>query len=366
MDGTMELRELLKNDITDKQRSAVLAVLEHGSQRKAAKSLGVVQSTVSALISAAREGTKEIAQEKDNGKRVKELERLLDVQAEQIERMRKTNYKLPAGVRVGNGSGSFCRMVIPDTHGSIADEPAISAMLGDLEVIRPTEVVMLGDHLECGGFLAQHHTLGYVAQTEYSFEDDVSATNQLLDAIQDKTGGASIDYIEGNHERRLEAWICSEVMKHSKDGRYLRDMFSTDSVLSLVKRGIRWVRQGVFYDELSIPATIKKGHCYFTHGSSTSKHAASVMVNQFGGNVVFGHTHRADVHITRNVKDGVIGAWNPGCLCRLSPLWQHTNPTTWSHGYGLQLVNTDGSFLHINVPIIDGKSYLEPLAKAMK
>ncbi len=362
----MELQQLLKRDITEKQRAAIVAVLEHGSQRKAAKSIGIAQSTLNSLISNAKESTGEAAKEKCDNKRIKELEKLLDVQADQIERMRKTNYKLPAGIRVGKGKGSFCRMVIPDTHGSIADEAAIAAMLGDLEVIKPVEVVMLGDHLECGGFLAQHHTLGYVAQTEYSFEDDVSATNQLLDAIQDKTGGASIDYIEGNHERRLEAWICSEVMKHSKDGRYLRDMFSTDSVLSLVSRGIRWIRQGVFYDGLSIPATIRKGFCYFTHGSSTSKHAASVMVNQFGGNVVFGHTHRVDAHITRNVKDGLIGAWNPGCLCRLSPLWQHTNPTTWSHGYGLQLVNEDGSFLHINVPIIDGVSYLEPLAKAMK
>lgn len=362
----MELHSILKADITDKQRQAIVATIEHGSQRKAAAHLGLAQSTVCDLIGNARKIAEGGAASKLDTSRIKDLEKLIDIQAEQIERMRSANYKMPVGVRMGSAGGSFCRVVIPDTHGNIADTAALAAMLGDLEVIQPSEVVMLGDHLECGGFLAQHHTLGYVAQTEYTFEQDVAATNALLDAIQSITKGAPIDYLEGNHERRIESWCVTQSLRNSEDAEYLRRMFSASAVLSLEARGIRWIRQGVFYDGISIPATIKKGHCYFTHGSSTAKHAASVHVAKFGANIVFGHTHRADGHMTRNVKDGLIGAWNPGCLCALQPLWQHTNPTEWSHGYGLQLVNGDGSFLHINVPIIDGKSYLEPLARAMK
>ena len=362
----MELQQLLKQDITEKQRAAIVAVLEHGSQRKAAKSIGIAQSTLCALITTARESTEGGAQDRQENKRIKELERLIDIQAEQIERLRATDYKLPKAMRVGKSKGSFCRFIIPDTHGCVADEGALAAMLGDLDVIQPAEVVMLGDHLECGGFLAQHHTLGYVAQSEYTFEQDALATNALLDRIQGVKSIKSIDYLEGNHERRLETFCLTQALKNRQDAEYLRRMFCADSVLSLESRGVRWIRQGVFYDGVSIPATIRKGLCYFTHGSSTSKHAASVHVAKFGGNVVYGHTHRADMHISRNVRDGVIGAWSPGCLCKLQPLWQHTNPTEWSHGYGLQLVNTDGSFLHVNVPIISGKSYLEPLAKAMK
>jgi len=297
--------------------------------------------------------------------RIGELEKLVEKQAEQIESYRKSNYKLPIGGRSTAKGKTFCRIAIPDTHGSIADPQALQAFLADLELINPSEIVMLGDHLECGGFLAQHHTLGYVAQSEYSFEDDVIATNQLLDTVQKLAPNASIDYIEGNHERRLEAWVCTQVLKHKQDGDYLRRMFSANSVLSIEKRGIRWIRQGVFYDNLPLPATIKRGHCYFTHGSSTAKHAAAEHVKKFGGNVVYADTHRADSYVIRTVKEGTIGAWNPGCLCQLQPLWQHTNPTEWSHGYGLQLVNTNGSFLHINVPIIDGKSYLQPLVKAI-
>lgn len=313
-----------------------------------------MNKTAKAAIASAKEKS-EIATLRD----------LVRKQADQIDRMRSAKFKLSIGKKKTTKGGSHCRLVIPDTHGSGCDPAAISAMLADTEIIKPAEVIWLGDHLDCGGFLAQHHTLGYVAQTEYTFENDVSATNQLLDAIMSRCNADHI-YIEGNHERRIESWIVTQVLKSQADGKFLRKMFSADSVLGIEKRGMRWIRQGIFYDDLPIPGTIKSGNCYFTHGSSTSSHAASAHVRKFGGNVVHGHTHRADSYLIRTVRDGAIGGWCPGCLCILQPLWQHTSPTDWTHGYGLQLVRSNGDFLHINVPIIDGQSLLEPFVEAMR
>ncbi len=136
---------------------------------------------------------------------------------------------------------------MPDSHGCYADEMAISAMFADADVIRPKEVILLGDHLECGGFLARSiNTLGYVAQSAYTFEDDVSATNQFLDRLQSISSVEEIDYIEGNHERRIESWCCTQALKNKQDAAYLLQLFSANSVLSIEKRGIRWIRQGVF------------------------------------------------------------------------------------------------------------------------
>lgn len=304
----------------------------------------------------------ELAVEK---KQRRKLEKQLEQAEERIDALRKTDFRIPTGRRTRAKKGSFVRIAIPDTHGCIVDKDAIAALFGDLEILKPREIVMLGDHLECGGFLAQHHTLGYVAQTEYTFDEDVLAANLMLDTIQRLAPKARIDYIEGNHERRIENWCVTQSLKNKMDADFLRKRNSVDAVLELGKRGINWIRQGVHYDDLPLPATIKRGHCYFTHGSSTAKNAAMVHVNKFGGNVVYGHTHRADQAVIRTVSSGVIGGWSPGCLCLLQPLWQHTNPTDWSHGYGLQLANEDGTFLHINVPIIGGRSYLEPLFKAV-
>ena len=52
------------------------------------------------------------------------------------------------------------------------------------------------------------------------------------------------------------------------------------------------------------------------------------------------------------------GAWCCGYLGRAQPLWRHSDPTDWTQGYGVQLVRPNGDFLHINTPIIEGKSYL--------
>ncbi len=72
----------------------------------------------------------------------------------------------------------------PDSHGCFIDGAALNAFLGDLEAIKPAEVIMLGDHLDCGGFLAQHQTIGFVAESDYSYAEDVAACNQFLDAIR--------------------------------------------------------------------------------------------------------------------------------------------------------------------------------------
>lgn len=290
-----------------------------------------------------------------------EVERL----HKQLDDMRKSRFRLPTGKPKGRKKGSFCRVIIPDSHGCYIDPLAAKAFLSDLEQIAPAEIVMLGDHLDASGFLAEHHTLSFIPETTYTFADDEAATNQFLDAIQERAPGARIHYLEGNHERRIEKWIVDKTIKNPADATFLKNLFSVETVLGLSKRGIEHYEQGKFYHDLPLPSTIKLGHCYFTHGEYTSKHAAAAHLSKYGGNVVFGHTHRRDSFFQRTVKEGQMGAWNPGCLCLIQRLWNYTNLTNWAHGYGLQAVQKDGSFLHINVPIIDGVSYLQPLASGI-
>jgi hypothetical protein len=64
------------------------------------------------------------------------------------------------------------------------------------------------------------------------------------------------------------------------------------------------------------------------------------------------------------MSDG-IGAWCPGTLAKLQPLYRHTAPTSWSHGYAVQFINERGNFLHINVPIIQGRSILSDVANRL-
>jgi predicted phosphodiesterase len=260
------------------------------------------------------------------------------------------------------GKEDIVRVIIPDTHGAKVDEKALAACLGDIKALDPDEVILLGDHVDCGGFLAQHHVMGFVAESDYTYEADIAATNAFLDAVQATAPRAKVEYIEGNHERRIEQWAMTQTLRNSKDAEYLRRAFAPEFLLRLKERGIPYYRQGECYDGLSLSGTIKRGKCYFTHGSSTSKQATTTMLQNFAGNIVFGHTHREQSSSARPVHTGQIKSWNPGCLCELQPLWCHTHCTSWSHGHAIQLVARSGEFLHLNIPIIGGKSLLGQLA----
>ena len=283
-----------------------------------------------------------------------------------LERLRGSRVKLRLDRKAKASKGGVTlRVIVPDSHGCFVDQSAASAMLADIKLLKPSSIILLGDHLDCGGFLAEHHTWGYVAETDYTFEDDIEATNQFLDQLQSAAPQATIEYLEGNHERRIEKWIVTDVLKKGKGSRgsvkMLNSMFSTQTVLGLDRRKIPIYKQGEWYDGCHVPGTILRDNCYFTHGQFTSKAAAAAHLAKYNSNIWFGHTHRMDMATKRTVSSGPIGAWNPGCLCQLQPYWMHQNLTDWVNGYGIQLVQRGLGHLNLQIPIINGVSYLSPL-----
>lgn len=309
-------------------------------------------------------GLQREAADKAHAAEIAALRNQLDHATAQIERLEATKRAkaiIATPIRKRD-SGDIVRVVIPDTHGSKVARNAVAAMLADIKALNPQEVILTGDHVDCGGHLAQHHVMGYVAETAYSYEDDLAAANSFLDSLREAAPNARIEFIEGNHERRVETWCVTQTLRHQHDSEGLRKLYAPEFRLFLKERGIPYHRDSVHHDGLSIPGVIKRGNCYFFHGFNTSKNATAATVEKIAGNCVFGDTHRAQSFIVRKVNVGVIGAWNPGCLCELQPLWQHTNPTEWTHGYGIQLVHGD-DFLHLNIPIIEGNSLFSALVR---
>lgn len=298
------------------------------------------------------------------------IEKLLDDSHERIEKMRRVKFGVKAS-KQGVPKGSFLRTIICDTHGSHVDQAAISAFLADLEEIKPAEHIHLGDALECGGFLAQHMTLGYVAEigTE-GYETDIEAANWLLDEVAKRAPNAVQHQLEGNHENRVERWCITQSLRNGADARYLLRMHGAKTVLQMEKRGVNWWPADAFHMGLAVRGAIKLGSAHFTHGTApgrknTGATATRNLMKEFGSNVFHGHTHRAGMEFGSNVKSGPIVGASPGFLAQKQPYWMHGSLTGWSHGYGLQLVMPCGGFLHINVPIVDGVSYMRPLRERL-
>lgn len=272
-----------------------------------------------------------------------------------VVRMKPVRHPTAPKVKAG---GDFVRVIIPDVHAATMCRPAVDAFFRDLKTLDPDEIVLMGDLLEAGGFMAQHHVLGYVSQTEYSFQQDVEAANWFLDEMAKAAPKARVHFIEGNHDDRIEKWIVDQTQKHTRDASFLMGLLGPRSILSLDDRGIAYYSRGDYHTGQAVPGVIKLGKIYFVHELGTSKNAASQALAQMGGNVNYAHTHREDTASLVLPGVGLIKAWNAGCLTMPQPLWNHSRPSNWSHGYAIEFVSKSGEFLHVNVPIWDGKSLM--------
>jgi hypothetical protein len=248
-------------------------------------------------------------------------------------------------------------VIFSDVHGNQHDPAAFGALLGDLKSLRPDRIFIGGDFINCGGFLAEHHTLGYVAETDDSYEDDVRVANVLLDAVIETSGCPDIHYLEGNHEWRVERWALTQRLAHHKDVEHLRRTFAPEFVLRLKERGVRYYRQGHLHGDCTVPGWVKLDKVFFVHKLSNAADAAAQAMAKAGGNVCYFDTHRASFKPKFVPGTGLIAAWNPGCLCLRQPLYANTRPTEWTHGYLVRFISrSTGHFQMVNVTINEGTS----------
>jgi hypothetical protein len=260
-----------------------------------------------------------------------------------------------------NTDGGFTRISFGDVHGMRMDRKAVEALLNDILLWMPDEIIIGGDLVDCGGWLAKKHALGYVAYSNYSYQDDIAAANWLLDELATAVPNARVHYIEGNHEDRVERYIVDEVQASQRDADFLRNLIAPDRLLRLEERNIKFYRRAEVYGDGLPRGWIQLGKMYFTHTLGTGKNAAMSAVTKTAGYVRYFCTHREDTATVVLPAVGLCKADNPGCLCEMQPMWRNSDPTNWSQGYAVDFVSADGNMQTIHVPIWRGNS----LASAM-
>jgi predicted phosphodiesterase len=264
-------------------------------------------------------------------------------------------FLLSFGFNLREGGRVKLRLIIPDSHGAHIDWAAANAMLADAKALDPAEIVLLGDHLDCGGTFSTHQRT-YTNEMTESYEEDCVQANLFLDRLQAACPNAKeIHYLEGNHEQHVERWASRNIANH-RDAVAFLERNGPAHMLQLQRRGILYYRRSEFYQGLAIPGCFRLGKCFFVHGISHAKHATATHLERFGASVVHGHTHRSQSHVQRTVTSGGHGAWCPGTLAKLQPLYKHTAPSDWSHGYAVQDVLKSGVFEHTNVPIFGDRT----------
>lgn len=274
---------------------------------------------------------------------------------------------VPKSPRVAReGKADFVRVSVGDVHGMMMDKAGVAAFLADVRILDPDEVVLGGDIMECGGWLAKHQPIGFIALTDYSYQEDVKAANWFLDELQKAAPNAVFHYVEGNHEDRVERWVVDTTMAHKCDAEFLLQAFGPRSVLRLEERGVNWYGRHDVHMKGLPRGWIKLGKMYFTHSLTYSKNAARDAVGKTAGNITYWCTHREDTATIVFPSVGICKAFNPGCLCSIQPVWRHSDPTSWSQGYAIDIVAKSGNFQRIQVPIWDGESLAEAMIGRFK
>jgi hypothetical protein len=289
------------------------------------------------------------AEKKAHGKTILQLE-----DARGAKKPLKIKAKAPRARR----KKDIVEIISGDWHGAKVDPKAFGAFLQDVKAINPDRAVLGGDILDCGGYLAAHHTMGYIAETQDSYEDDVITANSLLDQFQEVTGGCETHYIEGNHEARVEKNILTQLVRaNAKDLERRRRQDAAEFVLRVKERGFKFYSYSGIHEPGLTRGWMSLDNLLFTHKISNAKNAVRAAVEKTAANVMFFDTHRPGYTPVRKAGTGLIAGWNTGCLCKLQPLYAHTNYMEWSHGYCVRFIAPSGAFQVINVAIDEGRSF---------
>jgi len=263
-------------------------------------------------------------------------------------------------------SKSKIRVTVGDLHGMRMDRPAVNAFLHDLKALNPEEILLGGDMVEAGGWCAKHQPIGFQAAADYSYQEDIEAAAWFLDEVQARAPHATIKYIMGNHEDKVERLITDMTMVHTRDMEFMMNTWSPGALLQLKERGIEYYDRHRVHEDGMPPGWIKWGRIFYTHELAGGKNAARSSLLQTAANVVYFHTHAFDEAAINFPGVGLVKAWNSGCLCERQPVWRHSNPTGWNHGYGLEFIEPSGEFLRIHVPISDGHSFAGTMLDKLK
>lgn len=225
----------------------------------------------------------------------------------------------------------------PDTHVPYHDKKAFRLALKVTKKLNPTHLVILGDFADF--YAVSAHDRNPLRRADLMWE--VQSVNAALDDIQ-KLKIPRVIFCEGNHEWRLERYLMRKAPE-------LFGMVRCKDLFHIQERGWKWVKYKSHY---------KIGKLYVTHDlDKAGKYAAAQTLDKFQGNIAFGHTHRASIHYSGNVRGESHVSATCGHLLDTSDIdYAHQrNLHEWQQGMGYATIEENGNVHFQFLPFLKGK-----------
>lgn len=236
-------------------------------------------------------------------------------------------------------------IVIPDMQVPYQDNESLAAVEKYMKSQKFDYYINLGDFLDLD--CISSHNKNNLRQVEGKrILKDYEEANKILDRhqkiVRKNNPKAKFYLLEGNHEYRIERYIDANPQ--------LEGMVEVEKGLRLDERGFEYIRCCKTGEHLSI------GEANFHHGIYTTKYHTNKMVENFGSNIFYGHTH--DIMSFSKVlrgKDQTIVGQSLGCLCQYEQSYIKKNPTNWQQGFGIFYFFPNGFFTYYTPRIFNGR-----------
>lgn len=213
-------------------------------------------------------------------------------------------------------------------------------------------LLYIGDFMDFD-IISRHNANNLRAVEGRRMQDEYDAAARVLDRhisiIRGNNKNAKVVYLEGNHEFRVEAYIDANPV--------VEGMFEVENGLRLAERGVQWIPCW------SKGETYQIGNARFHHGLYTTQYHSRKMVDVFGTNIFFGHTH--DVQSFSREYEGddkTIVGQSLGCLCLYRQTYMRGKPSKWQQAFGVFYFFDDGFFTYF-VPRIFKHRFVSPEGK---
>ncbi len=259
-------------------------------------------------------------------------------------------------------------LVVPDMHVGyrrqgnghlqpLHDERACSIVAQIILDYEPDRVVMLGDNLDLAEWSSKYLVTPDLAHTTQE------ALNYLAGWIASWRGHVQhVDYIEGNHEKRLpDALVsnlnaaCGVTQANCPDD---DPVMSVPHMLGLKDLGVNWVgdypRGTVWLND----------NLRCTHAQSLAARSGMTVANSLNGatcSSIFGHAHRVEsAHQTTHRRRGnvIYGAYCMGTLGHIDGrIPSNTAAENWQQGFGWVNLYDNNRFDVTQTLIFDGECY---------
>lgn len=217
---------------------------------------------------------------------------------------------------------------IADLHRKAGEEDHPSWLLAKkfIKSFKPDIIVNHGDHLDFD-YLGRWVEDDEEARWNKLLKNDFDLLKKDFDFLQRHS--KQLIFIEGNHDNRVEKVI--------KKFPFLRGSLDFKIKAEIDKRNIPFqpIEEGAY----------KLGKLGLIHGWYFNIHHAKKHVEEYGGNIAYGHTHQLQTYIKRlPAQDSEIGGFCIPCLTDKDPKYFAGKPNRHVNGIGVTYMQDSGAF----------------------